>query len=457
MVAKARPAANGETREPTYKCAYTCVKDEKNVSFEHCSWKEWLNRRAIVAIAALGSAAVSLTACDSRDRAADGAATKDTVVVRSTASAQARREVALTPLDTVKGYGPGNPFGRLEFTKATPDGGVLVVDSKSEQGFVIRRFGADGRYLNAIGRSGEGPGEYSARGWPYIAVNANGVISVRDARAMIHQYGMDGRLIGEFTYLTPRGEVFGGIYPGPDSSVYIAARYNAAVNGVLFARVDSRGNVVGEIEDDGLWTPPGPPQFGVVRESRDPMPDGGVVHFASEKAGFLVTRHAQKLAPLVAELDIPPVPYLARERKGIQDVAEWRARMFPPEDQRPAPRLPDFKPLGKGVGGRDLDDRVWVGLSTTAQRVPPRMVAQINSDSITVSYWEPREYAVFRSTGEYLGIVSFPIEVITWALPIGDTVWVALAAEDGAHVLVRFGLPEQFRAVPRQRDPSQSP
>lgn len=412
-----------------------------------------MNQRAIVAMAALGSAAIALSACDSRDRGSDSPSRGDTVVVRSIASAQARREVTLSPLDTVKGYGPGKPFGRLESIQATPEGGVLVLDSKSEQGLVIRRFGADGRFLNAIGRSGEGPGEYSARRWPYIAVNANGVISVRDARAMIHQYGLDGRLIGEFTYFTPRGEVFGGVYAGADSSVYIATRYQAAVNGVLFERVDSRGNVVGKVEDDGLWMPPGPPLFDAVRESRHPTPEDGVVHFASEKAGFLVTRRAQKLAPLVAELDIPPVSYLAPERKSIQDVAEWRARMFRPEDQQPAPQLPEFKPLGKGVGFRDLDDRVWVGLSSTAQRGPPRKVAQINSDSITVDYSEPLEYAVFRSTGEYLGIVSFPIEVIDLA-PVGDTVWVALAAEDGAHVLVRFGLPEQLRAVPRQRDPN---
>ncbi|MFW6198738.1 MAG: 6-bladed beta-propeller [Acidobacteriota bacterium] len=98
-----------------------------------------------------------------------------------------------TEIGEVGGSDAASPaeFGRVASVALAPDGRILVADQQADE---IRVFEADGSFLEAWGRSGEGPGEFGSLyslGWvgDTLAVLDPGV-------GRIGLFDPEGRLVG---------------------------------------------------------------------------------------------------------------------------------------------------------------------------------------------------------------------------------------------------------------------
>jgi hypothetical protein len=88
-------------------------------------------------------------------------------------------------------------FASIAGLEAGADGRIYVLDRQANE---LRIFGADGRHVRTVGRSGAGPGEYSsANGLLWLAEDSLIVVDQRGNRYSV----LDGN--GEFVRSVPRG------------------------------------------------------------------------------------------------------------------------------------------------------------------------------------------------------------------------------------------------------------
>src|SRR5690606_17795069 len=94
----------------------------------------------------------------------------------------------------IAGDTPESTFGQVSILAVMPDGGVLLMDSKSLDGLIVRHFDANGKFVRNIGRKGEGPGEYMRTNMT-VSVGKDGVIVLRDSDRALHRFAPDGKLL----------------------------------------------------------------------------------------------------------------------------------------------------------------------------------------------------------------------------------------------------------------------
>ena len=106
-------------------------------------------------------------------------------------------------------------FGNVTGGVRLPDGSVVVADEANSE---IRRYDASGEHLWTSGRSGEGPGEYSAlgllRGCPGAAITA-----FDRGQNRITQLGEDGSVVGTRALIEEGVQPFNDPVCGPDGGV----------------------------------------------------------------------------------------------------------------------------------------------------------------------------------------------------------------------------------------------
>lgn len=83
-------------------------------------------------------------------------------------------------------------FDAIRSVSLAPDGTIWVSDSDPS----IRRYSADGQYLNSAGREGEGPGE-SPRGYGDVWAGEESVVTFPYGLRVLQQFGNDGSFIGD--------------------------------------------------------------------------------------------------------------------------------------------------------------------------------------------------------------------------------------------------------------------
>src|SRR6187551_3424611 len=86
-----------------------------------------------------------------------------------------------TPVWRIDGTESGEPFSGLRDFLVSRDGRLWVLDFKDQ---LIRRFDANGKALESVGRKGSGPGEMK---------NANGMVQRRDGTIWVNDPS-NGRL-----------------------------------------------------------------------------------------------------------------------------------------------------------------------------------------------------------------------------------------------------------------------
>jgi hypothetical protein len=329
-------------------------------------------------------------------------------------------------------------LGRAYSLAATPDGGVLLVDSKSLDGVVIRQFNANGEFVRNIGRHGGGPGEYNQPDQLIIAVHSNGTILVRDGGRVVNRYAADGKFIGGFSLGQRNGSTL-ELVPATDGSIYTRAPFPrggielpADVPAML--HYDSLGTLRDSIVERGVWLVSSEPRgrFSPI-QAWMMLRDGRILYGRSDKLGFLLLDRARREPPLIAERAAEPVAFLSEERAELQAVQEMMQR----NGGALTADVPETKLAMRGLV-IDIDGRVWFYRSTTAQKVAPRLGGVANNQRMNVTYAEPPLLAAFQTDGTFLGEVRFPIG--TMPTFVGDFAWAILPDEDDGPVLVKYRL-----------------
>jgi hypothetical protein len=401
------------------------------------------HRRAVV-ILALG-----LTVACLGDRAELGASANgvsrsrksDTVVVYTTGDGVWGPAHDATELLRVPGGTKETTFGSVSMLAATPDGGVLVLDSKAAEGMIVRQFDANGAFVRNIGGRGTGPGEYSQTGQVTITVHPNGTILIRDGRRAVNRYTAQGKLLNSFALgLANAGSL--DIVAAIDGTIYVRGPFlPAGAPGAermpSMLRFDTAGRLLDSVVDGRPWLPPvkAATQF-TARQAWNVLPDKRVYFGRSDKLGFLVVDPAGNSPPLIGELRAAPVPFSNEERAELEEIEAWRQRTYPPEARGALVTVPESKLPMRGALA-DIDGRIWIFKSAPGQKAAPRYLTS-GTDSVKFSFDEPRVLAAFQTDGTFLGELRFPMGLIPTF--VGNTAWAIVTDGHDAPTLVKYQL-----------------
>ena len=344
-------------------------------------------------------------------------------------------EVLRVPGDTRE-----TTFGVVNELTATADGGVVVVDRKSQDGLIVRQFDANGKFVRNVGRSGSGPGEYNDLGVT-VAAHRDGSIYVRDATTSVSVFRPDGRLVNSFPLPHNRLST-NEITAAPDGSVYVRAE-NAesfpAANALQRPMVhyDIAGKLLDSVSVTARWLPEDAPGVQWWRL----MSDGRLLFTRTDKVAFMIVGRDGK-APLVAEVPAPPVPYLREEREELQAARDLvRDKCSAPG--RPRVLIPEAK-LPARSASIDIDGRIWIAKSATGAKIPPKYGGGCSGPGVGgsfrayLTYEDPPVMAAFLPDGTYLGEVRFPVRArVTF---VGRTAWAVVPDADDVPVLVKYRL-----------------
>jgi hypothetical protein len=305
---------------------------------------------------------------------------------------------------------PEYALGKIGQIVVRSDGSFFTYDWDDVQ---VRAYDARGRFVRAIGRKGQGPGEYLGA---ELMLVGDSLLLIGDFNNnRITTFGVDGRYRRQL--LLPR-RPFISVAPvfsvGEDGHIHMAAsRGVAALEGfnvpVQWLRLRLDGTIV-----DSMAAPPrrlqGRPFVLITGEGmRYSFPDEWVS--APMPGGGVVAAHTTEPIVVVAPTGGPvrrvertwaQLPLRGAEKR------EWDA-FVDYFNKRPGPRqtaIPDVKPFVRGVQV-DSERRLWVHLYAEATRrsIPPRPAS---NPAPLLTYREPNVYEVLTLDGRWLARVELP-------------------------------------------------
>lgn len=365
--------------------------------------------------------------------------------------ASARREPDLR----IAGREDTLPFGELHTLVAHPDGGVVVVDAKAQDGVAVLRFDRHGRFVTRLGRDGDGPGEHDRLALALLLdVGPDGRIHLLGSNRWL-QFDANGALIRTLRVTT--SSHFPALVATDSGGICLrdTASFGAAPVHAPLRCLDESGAVRHRVADVLPWRPPSDEACAATETWWRVTRDRRVVHGQRDVIGFVLAERTVHAGDTVdesgaegtawrairgASTSREPVRFLAREREERLRHAALAAaapRGCPAQDPG------EFKPRATDVS-TDLAGRVWVRRSSTAQIVPDRMKYWTASRGgatrvITTQFAEPPTFTVFDSTGALLGDLTLPIDAMVSGTH--DVVWAIEADSGGSPLLVRYPLP----------------
>jgi hypothetical protein len=342
----------------------------------------------------------------------------------------------------VSGSGPDAPFGAVSILAATPDGGVLIVDSKGPDGLVVRQFDSTGTFVRNIGRSGAGPGEYNQRGLVFLAVHKNGTIVLRDGARAVNRYTSDGTFINSFALGLPNAGSF-DLVAADDGTIFLRGPFPRSAGPLQrvpsMLRYDTTGKLIDSIVDPGRWIAgDDPPALYTASQVWYIHPDARTLVIRSDKLGFLLSDRTNANPPLIGTAAAASVPFLDEERAELQAADDFKQRTRPAGQRAAAVKIPENK-LPASWALTDINDRIWILRAATGVKTAPRVVARTGPDSVIVSYADPPVFAAFKPDGTFLGEIRFPMGVFIPTF-VGNTAWATVPDENDVPVLVKFAI-----------------
>jgi hypothetical protein len=364
------------------------------------------------------------------------------------ASQQIEKRLSLTPeLQIGQAHGPPEyAFGQLGYMAVTSGGGFFLFDYSDTQ---IRRYDASGRFVDLVGRSGAGPGEY--RQIMGMAVQGDSVLIVYDpSQRRITVFDTNG--VYRRSLLLQRGAFYGpkAFFVDQAGRVYVRGSVLAPVEGVgipsQFFRVGMDGVVRDSIPVPAERGPPGAFVLVTADGGRENfhrknvftlLPSGEMVTANTGRYRFTVT--TARFGTHIIERPFTPIPITGEERNQWEAFARYFATRG--DRQLPVAEIPRVKPAFRDILA-DPTGRIWVNLYTTAEKrnIPPRPAGDSRP---LLTMREVNVYDLFDLRGRYLGRLSLPPQSMIMAVT-GDRVWVKTEAEGGEFVLTRYrigGLP----------------
>ena len=377
----------------------------------------------------------------------------DTTVVRTLSGSVWGAKATLVPEVTIGRLERAEEylFGSIRSIAVDDDWNVYVFDEQAQH---VRVFDSAGVYVETLGGSGEGPGEFGRA--ESIALLSDGRLVVRDPGNMrVQVFGPGPGEQDEWRYdagntgamsplhtddlnrtfllardLSQTGLVMHLIVLGPDGTPLdtVPQPSSGYEQATLRAEYTSRGGTRWSTANVPFapsfkWTvhPNGHFLTGISSAYRIHLPRAGGV--------------------LRIERTSDPVPVSDAERDRQRERITRRMRNTEPNWSWNGPPIPDNKPFFKALlAGKD--GRIWVMLSTEGEPVENENHDPDNPFSAPVTWREAIVYDVFESDGTYLGVVAPPEGFDDLPLPIfdGDHVWAVTSDELGVQRVVRYRI-----------------
>ena len=377
----------------------------------------------------------------------------DTVVVRTVSgsvwggSATLVPEMSIGELDGPDEY----IFGSIASIAVDDESAVYVLDGQAQE---VRVFDAGGTHLRTLGRSGEGPGEFTRA--EAVAVLPDGRILVRDAGDKTIQVfgpGQDGTDQWPYSLSSVMSYTNTPLYTDNHGRTYQEiSRVDEASSGSWPAVVDE----IVVLGPDGTHLDTLPDPWGDYEPpalqwefTRSAIPFSPLGHWSVHPSGHLLAGFASDYTISLGRDDgvlriervHEPVRVSEDERGYYTDAITRMQREQYAGWRWNGPPVPETKPVFRDLmAGRN--GRIWVSLETESYTVENERHDPDDPASSPVVWGSGLRYDVFEPDGAYLGTVDPPTEFSRYPTPVfdGDHVWAATRDELGVGRVVRYRI-----------------
>jgi hypothetical protein len=334
-------------------------------------------------------------------------------------------------------------FGHITHLVAGHDGSIFVADRQLE---ILRAYDGEGNFLHAIGRKGEGPGEYlEILG---MTVLPDGNLAIYDARNQrITVFRPDGSVLRDHPisngFFTSDPDM---LRHDPDGNLTLRssdpARTEPGKIHEVLLKISPQGEILERIDlpesgQDGmvLMTPEGPQRSFVPETLWTWSPAGTLVIGSNED--YHLELHFPGAEVRSIRRANEPVLLQPEEKEQWEAWADYfHKRGLETGRREPKFSVPSRKPVFKALAAGD-DGRIWVRRYVEA--LPWDVSPREPGDERPLFAWrEPTVYDVFEPDGTFLGSVSIPRRTRI-LFRRGMQLWGVFTGDQGEQV-VRFRI-----------------
>jgi hypothetical protein len=346
-------------------------------------------------------------------------------------------------------------FAEVSTFEVDQGGRIWLYDFQGRRLFL---FDSTGRLARRIGRSGQGPGEFSSGNGLVVRPDSGvALLDTRNARISFFDAA------GEFrtSWPVPSGfSTSNGLVTDRTHQLFLRRPVTPPREGEILGRMGLVRLRDGGAFGDSL----APPDLTVPREVYLAVsPDGNGrssssssyapnYHWGWHPDGYFVVAHGGLYEIILARTGAKPivirrtastVPVLPDERAEEQERITWGMRQTQPGWSWSGPDIPTTKPPLSGVMIA-RDGTIWVRVATPSERIPEDELAPPRENGPPVRrHRAPITYEVFGPDGRFLGRVPMPPRT-SIVQADGNLAWGITRDTDDLPAVVRFRIEPPF-------------